>query len=160
MNDTKNYKDQLIFSINDVVAACSGNVYVAIRILNSEKYANLTKGDLDPLDPNPGELVWRTLANEFNIANSISKGSSSSSTLDDITMSNTIEIDYVDDGGTSYYALLNTDTGELEDYDTWDAVQNRMAEIKGAIGVWMGEGSPPESNIIWEDNFDDKESFV
>lgn len=158
------YKDQRLFSINDIISI-GGVVAGAVLSALKQKYPLIKMKDLDPSFTGE-DTIWSALALENAQKTSFTnnydpKDYRNGLALKDFGANIVIEVDFVEDtedeNSEGYYILTNTETNEVEDYEDWEAVNRRFTEGKHFVGSWVGRGSPPPSDIIWVDGFDDKE---
>ena len=159
------YKDQRLFSINDIISI-GGAVAGAVLSGLKQKHPLIKMKDIDPSFTGE-DTIWSVLALENVQKTSFTnnydpKGYRNGQALgSDFGANIVIEVDFIEDtedeNSEGYYILTNTETNEIEDYENWEAVNRRFTEGKHFVGSWVGRGSPPPSNIIWVDGFDDKE---
>lgn len=157
------YKDQRLFSINDIISI-GGAVAGAVLSALKSKHPLIKMKDIDP-EYTGEETVWNVLALENAQKSSFSSNydpkvyrdkQNSSKDFSNYTL---IEVEYVEDSDDTdaYYILRNTETGELEDYEDWDSVNKRFIEARNFVGSWISAGNPPPSNIRWDISADDSE---
>lgn len=153
------YKDQRLFSINDIISI-GGVVAGAVLSALKQKYPLIKMKDIDPSFTGE-DTIWSVLALENAQKTSLTNNYDPKDYRSDFSASVVIEVDFVEDtedeNSEGYYILRNTETNEIEDYEDWEAVNRRFTEGKHFVGSWVGRGSPPPSNIVWLDGVDDKE---
>lgn len=159
MTTPQTYKDQRLFSINDIISI-GGVVAGAVLTQLKAKYPLIKMKDIDPSFTGE-DTIWSVLALENAQKTSFTNNYDPKDYRSDFSASVVIEVDFVEDtedeNSEGYYILRNTETNEIEDYEDWEAVNRRFTEGKHFVGSWVGRGSPPPSNIVWLDGFDDKE---